>query len=170
VILIGIGANLPSKYGPPDQTILAAFKALEARGMAVKALSRIWLSAPVPESSQPWYRNAVAAVETDMDAAHVLRLLKQIERSFGRETARKNAARMIDLDVLAYHDLIMDDVDIQIQIPHPRMHERAFVLYPLQEVAPNWRHPLWPDKTLAEWIAALPVSQKIKPLHDSIAI
>lgn len=166
MILIGLGANLPSKHGQPEQTLQAAYAAIEARGMPVVARSRIWLSAPVPQSDQPWYRNSVISIETDQEPAQVLRLLKQVERSFGRAEAVKNAARVLDLDLLSFHDLVLDDVDFQIQIPHPRMHERGFVLHPLKEIEPEWRHPLWPDKSVDDWISYLPKSQKIRPLED----
>ena len=162
-ILIGIGANLPSAaHGPPSATCAAALAALAARGLRVLRRSRWYESAPVPPSDQPCYVNGVARVETALPPVGLLALLHDIERDFGRERREINAARVIDRDLLAYGDRVETGPPA---LPHPRLHERAFVLLPLAEVAPGWRHPAT-GRTVAALIAALPPGQEARPLAD----
>jgi 2-amino-4-hydroxy-6-hydroxymethyldihydropteridine diphosphokinase len=140
LILIALGANLPSRYGKPEETLEAAKAELERRGVAVVKASRTVTTAPVPVSSQPDYRNAVIEVETKLAPRELHRLLKAIEKDFGREEGERNAARILDLDLLAYGRKIATAP--MLQLPHPRMHQRAFVLEPLCEIAPQWVHPV----------------------------
>lgn len=140
MILIGLGANLPSaRFGPPKKTLEAALDELESRGIRVVKRSRWYSSAPLPPSGQPRYLNAVAAVETDLAPAALLDLLHAIERDFGRRRTVRDAAREIDLDLLAYGDLISTQTPPF--LPHPRLAERAFVLLPICDIDPAWRHP-----------------------------
>jgi 2-amino-4-hydroxy-6-hydroxymethyldihydropteridine diphosphokinase len=162
MILIGLGANLASAEGGPQATLEAALAALGQAGVAILARSRWYRSAPVPRSDQPWFVNGVAAVGTRLAPAALLALLHQIEAAFGRERGETNAARTLDLDLLAYDDLVASGADGPI-LPHPRLHQRAFVLLPLAEIAPDWRHPVL-GASLAALIAALPPGQDAKPL------
>jgi 2-amino-4-hydroxy-6-hydroxymethyldihydropteridine diphosphokinase len=166
MILIALGANLPSRFGTPEETLHAAYRALTAKGIAVAKASRIWITAPVPASDQPDYRNAVAAVETDRDALALVRALKAIEREFGRIEAVQNAPRVIDLDLLAFHDEIHNTDELT--VPHPRLHERAFVVLPLSDIAPGWRHPLL-EKTTNELLKLLPQGQDARPMEAKVA-
>lgn len=154
MIFIGIGANLPSPAGPPRATAEAALQALAAAGIAVRRRSRWYESAPVPPSDQPWYVNGVVEVETGLDPAALLAVLHRIEAAFGRTRTVANAARPLDLDLLVYDDRVLDGPDGVI-VPHPRLHERAFVLLPLAELAPDWRHPRT-GQAISTLIAALP--------------
>ena len=160
MILIAIGANLPSRFGTPAETIEAAIEALNDEDVITLKTSRIWLTAPVPVSDQPWYHNAVVEVKTELDAFELLSLLHKIEASFGRVRYERNEPRVLDLDLIAYHDEVIDRPSLI--VPHPRMHERAFVLLPLQDVDPNWKHPII-DKTLAEMIDLIPADQLARP-------
>lgn len=157
MILIALGANLPSRYGDPEATIEAALECFEREGVRVVKRSSIWLTAPVPVSDQPWYRNAVVAVETDLTAQELMVLLHSIERRFGRVRTVRDAPRLLDLDIIAYHDEVHDHSNMT--VPHPRMHDRAFVLKPLQEVAPNWEHPVL-GLSVTQLIAKLPEDQQ----------
>ena len=106
-ILIGLGANLPSpEHGPPVATLEAAVAALAARGLAIRARSRWWESAPVPISDQPWYVNGVVEVETALAPEALLALLHEVEAEFGRHRSVPNAPRVLDLDLLAYGRLV----------------------------------------------------------------
>jgi len=158
MILIGIGANLPSaEFGPPAKTLEAAIAAIAARGITVAARSAFYESAPVPESDQPWFVNSVIRVETTLRPGPLLDVLLEIERQFGRQRSVPNAARVLDLDLLAYGAVATGPNACPV-LPHPRMHERAFVLLPLAEIAPDWRHP--GDQTpLGTLIARLPGGQ-----------
>ncbi len=161
MIVIGLGANLPSALGPPRATLEAALDALGEAGVRVVARSRWYRTAPVPRSAQPWFINAAAAVATPLPPAELLALLHRIESRFGRQRGERNAARSLDLDLLAYHDLVVEEGGLV--LPHPRLQERAFVLLPLAEVAPDWRHPRL-GRSIAELIAALPPGQSAEPL------
>lgn len=169
MILIALGANLPSRYGKPEETLEAAKHALEAAGIMIRRSSRTWVSAPVPASDQPWYRNAVISVETHLGPKALLQCLLEIEQSFGRvrskKASEKNASRVLDLDLIAYFDTISDTP--QVQIPHPRMQERAFVLLPLQEIAPRWTHPVL-DKTVDDLVANLPDPNSAQPIDQQV--
>ncbi|MEE9300605.1 MAG: 2-amino-4-hydroxy-6-hydroxymethyldihydropteridine diphosphokinase, partial [Alphaproteobacteria bacterium] len=111
--------------------------------------------------------NGVARLETPLAPEALLDRMLAIERRFGRRRGRLNAARVLDLDLLDYHGRIVARDEgaggTVLTLPHPRMHERAFVLVPLAEVAPGWRHPLT-GQGLDELIDALPTGQKIEAL------
>jgi 2-amino-4-hydroxy-6-hydroxymethyldihydropteridine diphosphokinase len=118
----------------------------------------------VPISDQPWYVNAVAAIETDLTPEQLLALLHEVEAEFGRVRGLVNAPRLIDLDLLAYgREIRGEGAPI---LPHPRLHQRAFVLRPLFDIAPDWVHPL-SRMTLAEMIEDLPQDQTIEPLSSA---
>jgi 2-amino-4-hydroxy-6-hydroxymethyldihydropteridine diphosphokinase len=141
VILIGIGGNLASeRYGPPRQTLAAALGALEGEGIRIDARSGWYRSEPVPPSEQPWFVNAVASLATALCAPDLLALLLAVETRFGRVRRAPNAARVLDLDLLDYRGQVIETATLV--LPHPRLHERVFVLAPLAEIAPGWRHPL----------------------------
>jgi 2-amino-4-hydroxy-6-hydroxymethyldihydropteridine diphosphokinase len=163
VIFVGIGANLPSSFGGPRATCDRAVEALIESGIDVFARSRSYESAPVPKSDQPWYVNGVAALKTDEKPAELLRLLHGIETRFGRVRRERNEARVLDLDLLAYHDLVNPGPEPPI-LPHPRLRERAFVLLPLAELAANWRHPAT-GEAISDLIAGLDPGQETRPLE-----
>ena len=160
LVLIGLGANLPSPYGEPPATLRAALDRLAAAGVKTLRRSRFWHSAPVPVSDDPWYVNAVAAVETDLPPERLLAVLHEIEAEFGRVRSIVNAPRLIDLDLLAYgREIRAEGAPL---LPHPRMAERAFVLLPLADIAPAWRHP--DGRPLPELIAGLAEDQAVRPM------
>jgi len=141
-ILIAIGANLPAADGAsPLLTCRRAAAALDAiPGMRLVALSRWWVSAPVPASDQPDYVNGVARLDGNVTPEALLEALHALERRAGRRAApNRNAARPLDLDIIALGRLVRRAPDPV--VPHPRAHLRAFVLAPLAEVAPGWVHP-----------------------------
>ncbi|WP_135077863.1 2-amino-4-hydroxy-6-hydroxymethyldihydropteridine diphosphokinase [Terasakiella sp. SH-1] len=170
MILIGLGANLPSPvHGSPIETLNACIKRLTQCGLLVTAQSRWFKSAPVPMSDQPWYINGVAAIETDLAPREVLKQLLDVENEFGRVRSEANAPRVLDLDLIAYNNEIIEDAgkieDKPFCVPHPRMHERAFVLYPLQDIDPDWTHPK-KRLSLKELIAHLPQDQIIEAIEQ----
>lgn len=163
MIFVGVGANLPAEgYRDALATCQAALDRTAAYGVTIESLSAWYESAPVPVSDQPWYINAVARVLTDLDAPALLRSLHEIEAAFGRRRRFVNAARPLDLDLLDYAGRISDADDWPV-LPHPRLTERAFVLLPLRDICPDWRHPI--DKQgLPELISALPNDQEVRRL------
>jgi 2-amino-4-hydroxy-6-hydroxymethyldihydropteridine diphosphokinase len=154
VIVVALGANLPSPAGSPAHTLDAALSVLEQRGLLVSARSS-WYETPPdpppkPDCAQPNYVNGVITVETQYEPAQLLEILLEIEREFGRaRTGEKNAARSLDLDLIAYGDLIQDGPPI---LPHPRMAVRPFVLVPLCDIAADWVHPI--ERVTASDLAA----------------
>jgi 2-amino-4-hydroxy-6-hydroxymethyldihydropteridine diphosphokinase len=137
---IALGANIPSPAGAPRQTLDAALLRLAELGR-VTARSDYYATAPVGYSDQPEFLNAAAAIETDLDPETLLERLLEIERSLGRDRSHgiANGPRTLDLDLLLYGDHILNTATLQ--LPHPRMIERSFVLIPLAEIAPDRIHP-----------------------------
>lgn len=161
-ILIAFGANLPTEeYGAPAQTLKAALCRLSQDGdISIDLVSSFYETAPVPISDQPWYVNGVARISTRLSAHDLLQRLHDVEAEFGRVRRERNAARVIDLDLIAYgRDLLREEGGIQ--VPHPRMAERAFVLLPLRDVAPDWVHPVL-GRSVEDLVAGLPDDQQIR--------
>ena len=161
-VYIGLGANLPSpEHGTPRATLEAAMQALEARGLTIAARSPFYESEPVPVSDQPWFWNAVIEVATDLTAPEVLRILHTVENAFGRVRGIRNEARVLDLDLLDHRGAVRQGPDSPL-LPHPRLTDRAFVLLPLRDITPDWRHPVT-GLTVAELLESLPQGQRIRP-------
>ena len=162
-IIVGLGANLPSPaHGGPKATLRAALERLEALGLHVTAHSRWYESEPVPKSAQPNFINAVVSIETILAPAALMAVLQGIEKEFGRTKGERNAARCIDLDLIAYGDMVTSGETVPL-LPHPRMHERAFVLLPLREIVPRWYHPLL-GVAIDKLIDRLPPDQAARPV------
>ena len=161
MIFVGIGANLHHPvHGEPRATCEAALEALRAADLEIVRRSAWYRSAPVPISDQPWFVNAVVELATVSGPAELLARLHRIEDRFGRVRAARNEARVLDLDLLAYHDRVSAPGETP-QLPHPRLAERSFVLLPLAELAPDWRDPR-DDRPIAALIAQLPEGQHIE--------
>ena len=161
-IYIALGGNLPHpRYGPPKATLQAALASLEGRAATVRRVSPWYRTAPVPASEQPWYFNAVAEISTDMSADRLLAELHAVEEEFGRVRGAPNAPRIIDLDLLDYRGEIAAGGSGKATLPHPRMIGRAFVLRPLADLAPNWRHPV-SGASIQALVAALAGDQIIE--------
>jgi 2-amino-4-hydroxy-6-hydroxymethyldihydropteridine diphosphokinase len=166
MIFIGLGANLTSAaHGAPAATCTAALDALAGRGVAVRRRARWYRSAPVPPSDQPWYVNGVAEVVTGLDPAELLALMLGIETAFGRMRDAVDGPRVIDLDLLDYGGRLSAGPGAPV-LPHPRLHQRGFVLHPLRELAPDWRHP-GSGASIAALIAALPAGQQCMPVESA---
>jgi 2-amino-4-hydroxy-6-hydroxymethyldihydropteridine diphosphokinase len=140
IAYIALGANLPSPAGNPRQTLDAAILRLAEVG-AILAQSNYYSTEPVGYADQPVFLNAAVALETALEPQPLLELLLEIERSFGRDRSHgiPNGPRTLDLDLLLYGDRVLDTPSLE--LPHPRMAQRAFVLVPLAEIAPELLHP-----------------------------
>jgi 2-amino-4-hydroxy-6-hydroxymethyldihydropteridine diphosphokinase len=157
---LGLGANLPHPvHGSPEHTLEAMVGALSGHGFALVRRSSWYESAPVPMADQPWYVNGVVAVRSQLSATELLAQLHALETEFGRVRTIVNAPRVVDLDLLDHRGEQWSGDDGGPVVPHPRMTERAFVLLPLREIAPEWRHP----------VTGAPIDQLITGLsHDQI--
>ena len=162
-IYIAFGANLSN----PKSTFTQAMSALEDRGVAILKMSGLWQSPAWPAGSgQPDYINACAQVDFDGTARELLGILHDVEAKFGRERGEKNAARTLDLDLLDFKGQVARHKN-GLNLPHPRMLSRGFVLLPLSEIADDWRDPVQ-GKALWDWIARLPLSD-VEPMQSLAA-
>lgn len=142
---IGLGSNL----GEREETLHEALDDIDALpGTQVKQVSDFYRTSPV-NANGPDYINAVARLHTALSATDLLNALQSVENAHGRQRPYRNAPRTLDLDILSYDDLVQDTP--QLTLPHPRMHQRAFVLRPLLDIAPDMQLL---NKSLVEWLAA----------------
>jgi 2-amino-4-hydroxy-6-hydroxymethyldihydropteridine diphosphokinase len=165
-LYIGLGANLPhARFGPPKSTLEHVLTLFPERNLRVLARSPWYESAPVPASDQPWYVNGIVRVATSLSPTEVLAVLHSIETELGRQRVERNEARAVDLDIIAFGNMILNGPNSPI-VPHPRMAERAFVLLPLADLAPDWRHPATGER-ISTLIARLPRDQITRPLQET---
>ena len=171
MILIALGANLATaRFGPPAEGLDAALGALADSGIRTTLRSRWYRSAPLPPARGPEFVNGVIRVESGLSPVPLMARLLAVEAEFGRRRSIAGAARPLDLDLLDYHGRIVrhagDDSGPALVLPHPRLTERAFVLAPLIEVAPHWRHPET-GASAASLLAAVAAEQAVEPLSPA---
>jgi 2-amino-4-hydroxy-6-hydroxymethyldihydropteridine diphosphokinase len=150
-VVVGLGANCSGAWGSPVETIAQALGEIERRGIAVLAVSPFYATAAVGNARQPPYVNAVALLDTNLPPDALLRVLKEIERRAGRRGGRPWGPRSLDIDIIDYKGLVRHWRGASgefarpgprpLVLPHPLAHRRPFVLRPLLDIAPNWRHP-----------------------------
>jgi 2-amino-4-hydroxy-6-hydroxymethyldihydropteridine diphosphokinase len=138
-VVVALGCNLPGAYTSREALLEAALQAFGSEGLTVVARSSWWTSAAWPDPSAPAYLNGVAVVETALGPLETLRALHRLEARFGRARSQLNAPRTLDLDLVAHGRTVSGEGLI---LPHPRAHERLFVMGPLARIAPGWTHPI----------------------------
>jgi 2-amino-4-hydroxy-6-hydroxymethyldihydropteridine diphosphokinase len=162
MILIALGSSIPSRAGDPVRTLQAALANLRENGVTPVAVSRFYRTPAWPDPRDPEFVNAVSQVMTELSPANLMATLQDVETRFGRTRAARNAPRTLDLDILDYEGRVESGPPV---LPHPRMESRAFVLVPLRDVAPDWRHPV-SGLSVTELLKALPAAEReaIKPV------
>jgi len=148
--MVNIYLALGSNVGDRAENLRTALRLLEEAPVRLTRKSSVYETAPVDFLDQAWFLNAVVAAETDLPALDLLRALRSIETRMGSKKAFAKGPRLIDLDILLYGDETIATPELQ--VPHPRMLQRNFVLVPLAEIAPTLRHPSW-QRTAEEMLA-----------------
>lgn len=141
MILVALGSNRNGRWGSPQQAVEEALKRLNTGGIRLRRGSRLFVSAPFGVTDQPDFVNAVAEVETSLSPEALLMRLHHIERMAGRKRTLRWGPRTLDLDLIDYNGLVRPRPARPV-LPHPGIAERIFVLAPLAEIAPRWRHPV----------------------------
>ncbi len=159
-VYIALGTNV----GEREANLLQALRLLPESGVHIRRVSSIYETEPVDYLDQEWFLNAVLEGETELDALDLLSALRVIEARMGSKKAFAKGPRKIDLDILLYGNETIGTPELQ--VPHPRMLERKFVLIPLAEIAPNLRHPSW-KSGVAHLLAASADHSAVKKFHDA---
>jgi 2-amino-4-hydroxy-6-hydroxymethyldihydropteridine diphosphokinase len=152
--IVALGSNLAGRFPSPKAAVEAAIAALDGGGITVAARSPLYRSTAWPDPSDPEFVNAAIRVETSLAPGALLARLHGLEAAFGRERRQANAPRTLDLDIVDYDGLVSAEGETPI-LPHPRLADRAFVLLPLMDVAPDWRHPVT-GAAIHDLVEALP--------------
>lgn len=159
-VFIGLGSNLGKREDLIERALLLL---AQTPGIVLRQQAGLYETEPVGVPDQPWFLNTVIEIETGLAPRELLAVCKQIERSLGRVPRERGGPREIDLDILLYDDLIVDEEDLQ--IPHAQLHRRRFVLVPLCEIAPHQVHPIL-HQTVAQLLNAVTDPKEVRPLRS----
>ncbi len=154
-VLLAFGANQAGPWGEPAEAIERALAELDGRGVVVTLVSRLIVTKPMGPPGQAHYANAVAACQTLLAPGALLVLLKLLEFEAGRRPGPRWGPRPLDIDILDYDGMVLGweaphdpEHPAHLVLPHPELHKRTFVLEPLVEIAPKWRHPVVGDRAM----------------------
>lgn len=148
-VILAFGANIKSPFGGPEQSLMAAVSAISEQGIVFDHLSSLYRSPPVGPTYQQPFINLVMACRTRHSPRRLLSLIKHMEHGFGRRGELHWGPRPLDIDIIDYDNKIQNwhggvpDEKAPLILPHPRLHLRPFVLHPLEEILPGWRHPVF---------------------------
>jgi 2-amino-4-hydroxy-6-hydroxymethyldihydropteridine diphosphokinase len=161
-VIVALGGNMAGDFGSSEALLEAALAGFAEAGLPVLLRSSWWRSAAWPDPNAQEYRNGVVLVEAQLSPQELIRTLFTIEARFGRARGARNASRTLDLDLIAYGRVVSDDPEMT--LPHPRAHERLFVMGPLAQIAPRWRHPVL-GLTAAELARTASVGRDATPVQ-----
>ena len=155
IVYLSLGSNV----GDRTRNLQNAITALRDAEIDVKKVSSMYETEPVDYLDQPWFLNMAAEAETELAPAALLKMLREIETRMGSKKTVAKGPRLIDMDILLYADEVIDTSELQ--IPHPRMHLRRFVLEPLVQIAPGVRHPIL-KMSATEMLASTPDQSAVR--------
>ena len=144
MIYLNIGSNLSSKEGGRENNILKAITYLKKLKLNLIKISSFYETPSYPNYSDPKFINLCIKLESNLKASELLNEIKKIEKKLGRTRIKKNEPRTCDIDIIDFKGEIIKNDDLE--VPHPRLHLRNFVIYPLKEIEPNWLHPVFNKK------------------------
>ena len=144
MILLSLGSNLPSKFGDSKNTILKCYEFFNNNDIKIIKKSSFYETFAIPNKSDPKFVNSVISVETKFSAEELIKYILKVEEKFDRKREQINAPRTCDIDIVDFNSEIINifNKNISLEIPHPRLEQRSFVLYPIREIDKNWKSPL----------------------------
>ena len=144
MILLSLGSNLPSKFGDSKNTILKCYEFFNNNDIKILKKSSLYETFAIPNKSDPKFVNSVISVETRFSPEELIKYILKVEEKFDRKREQINAPRTCDIDILDFNSEIVNifNENISLEIPHPRLEQRSFVLYPIREIDKNWKSPL----------------------------
>ncbi|WP_412551183.1 2-amino-4-hydroxy-6-hydroxymethyldihydropteridine diphosphokinase [Shimia sp. MIT910701] len=178
--LLALGGNLPSQFGSPIQTLQESLIHLNRNDVHIRAVSRFFQTPCFPAEAGPDYVNAAVAIHTTLSAAELLTQLHKIESTFGRERLTRWGTRPLDIDLIGFESQVLPNASAwarwhdlppeqqtqeapeELILPHPRLQDRGFVLAPLMDIAPDWKHPVL-GRTVAQMFGDLPEFAQKEP-------
>ncbi len=144
MILLSFGSNLASGFGDSKKTLLSCYDYFNNDAIQILKKSSFYESLAIPNKSDPKFINSVISISTKLSPKQLIKYILNIEKKFGRKRRQINSPRTCDIDIIAFNSEVLNisDEDISLVIPHPRLEQRSFVLYPIREIDKNWKSPL----------------------------
>jgi 2-amino-4-hydroxy-6-hydroxymethyldihydropteridine diphosphokinase len=144
MILLSLGSNLPSKFGDSKKTLLKCYEFFNNSDVKILKKSSFYESVAIPNKTDPKFINSVISIETKFSPEELIKYILSVEEKFDRKRAQVNAPRTCDIDIVDFNGEVINilNKNISLEIPHPRLEKRSFVLYPIREIDRNWKSPL----------------------------
>ena len=144
MILLSLGSNLPSKFGDSKKTLLKCYEFFNNSDVKILKKSSFYESVAIPNKSDPKFINSVISIETKFSPEELIKYILSVEEKFDRKRAQVNAPRTCDIDIVDFNGEVINilNKNISLEIPHPRLEKRSFVLYPIREIDKNWKSTL----------------------------
>ena len=147
--IIALGSNIPFKNLLPTQILEKTYSILKNYNINIIKKSHIYQSEAYPNKSDPLFYNSALSIDTKLQPNELLKNILKIEKNFGRVRTKKNSPRTLDIDIISFDDLILNQSNLK--IPHPSLHLRPFVILPIRDLDKNWKHPVF-FKTITQFI------------------